>query len=265
MMRAIPILSLFPSLILSLPLVAGEARQSAQSEDRFGYTALDSADPLCSAAPIDLGDAEALALTAASDAAPADDDGGAAVALALPFAFYRQMHETLVVSSNGYLAFSETGLAGEDGGHWRGDCPLPAIPDNRRASFARIYALGGDLERGPGGALRHAHFADCPRPPSFGSDACTVIEWSDWRRRGQSGALHAQVVLYHGRREIVIQYGALDAAAAAGLTVGIQDHGADSALLLGCGAGYAPEPMSALCLFAPLGIFRDGFEGADED
>ena len=262
----------FPVLLcLVVSFSALGQRTAPVPADAYGYTHLHSPDALCDGAWIDIADGSPLSLTA-SGMAPANDDGGAAVALPLPFEFYGQAYSGIVVSSNGYLAFAD-GLASEDGGHWRADCPLPAIPDNRIASFARIYALAADLERGPSGELRWSHFGTCPRAPSFGSDACTVVQWSDWRRRGLEGSLNFQAVLYHGRREVVLQYDNLDALASAQVTVGMQDAGASSAALVGCGEMPAPPSASAVCLFDPRfpagepgtpgpgdEIFGDGFE-----
>lgn len=266
-MKAFPVL-----LCLLVSFSALGQRAAPAPADVYGYMHLRSPDALCDSAWIDIDDGTSLSLIPAG-AAPANDDGAAAISLPQAFEFYGRMHAGVVVSSNGYLAFAD-GLAEENGGHWRADCPLPAIPDNTAASFARIYALAADLERGPVGTLRWKHFTTCPRSPSFGVDACTVIAWSDWRRRGLAeGGLDVQVVLYPGRREIVVQYGSLDAFAAAQPTVGIQDRGASSALLVGCGEGFVPEPLSAVCLFDPRfpagepgppgpgdEIFGDGFD-----
>jgi hypothetical protein len=237
---------------LLVPCAAAHAQRDALPvADAYGYTVSRSPAPACPAAWIDTATGTALTLTAASVEAPADDDGGAALALPLPFEFYGEAHSNVVVSSNGYLAFADD-LAAEDGGHWRSDCPLPAIPDNTLARFARVHPLLADLERGVSGDLRWQHFADCPRDAAQAADACTVVTWLGWKRRDVVGVLDLQVVLYHGSGEIVLQYGALDAAAAAGATVGIQDGGASSAAMPSCGDMPAAEASSAIC-FAPPG------------
>ena len=230
-----------------LPAPALAQRAAPASFDAWGYLMRQSPHAACPSAWIDLGTGTPLGLVAAGDA-DADDDGGAEIALPLPFRFYGEEQAALVVSSNGYLAFAEN-LDAEDGGHWRADCPLPAIPDNRHARFARVYALLADLERGPAGDLRWAHFAQCPRPAAHGADACTVVQWQDWKRRGADGFVDMQVVLYHAHREIAVQYGALDAAATADATFGIQDGGASSALLAGCGNAAPPPAFGAVCYF----------------
>lgn len=234
------------ALLFALPAFA--QREAPTGFDAFGYRLRSSPHAACPAQWVDIQAGTPLALVAAGDAAAADDDGGAVLQLPLPMRFYGQAHAAVVVSSNGYIAFAD-GLDDEDGGHWRSDCPLPAIPDNRRARFARINALAADLERGALGDLRWDHFADCPRPAARGADACTVVQWLRWQRRGTQGLVDMQVVLYHASGEIAVQYGSIDAAAGAGATFGIQDGDARSALQLACGEAQPPQPASAACYF----------------
>ena len=233
------------ALIASAPALA--QRDAPVSHDAWGYRMRSSPHLACPSAWVDMSTATPLTLTAAGDA-DADDDGGAAIALAQPMRFYGEPHSALVVSSNGYVAFAD-GTAEEDGGHWRSDCPLPAIPDNRRARFARIYAALADLERGAAGELRTSHFAQCPRPGAAGADACTVVEWHQWKQRGTTALVDMQVLLYHAHGEIAVQYGALDPGLAATATFGIQDAGARSALQVACAGSVAPPPASAVCYF----------------
>lgn len=194
-----------PLLFLPTTVLAG-GRTVPTAADAFGYQRLADGAPHCPYQWIDTS-AGSPFLFAPSDTDPASDDGWADLALALPFVFYDKAHTSLRVSTNGYIAFTWSGFPADDGGYWRSDCPLPAIPDNAEAAFGRVYAMGGDLEAGSQGLARSQFFPTCPRAPSYGSDACTVIEWADWQRKGASGLLNAQVILYHARREIVIQYG----------------------------------------------------------
>lgn len=235
----------FVALAASAPALA--QRDAPVSHDAWGYRMRSSPHLACPSSWIDMGAATPLTLTAAGDA-DADDDGGVAITLPEPVRFYGEPHAALVVSSNGYIAFAED-TAQEDGGHWRSDCPLPAIPDNRHAHFARVYAALADLERGPTGTLRWAHFAACPRPGAAGPDACTVVEWHQWKQRGSSALVDMQVVLYPSQGEIAVQYGAIDPGLAATATFGIQDAGARSALQVGCAGNGAPSPSSAVCYF----------------
>lgn len=258
-----------PLLLLPASVLAG-GRTAPAAVDAFGYQRLADGDPHCPYQWIDTSGATPLSFTP-SDTDPAADDGWADLALALPFVFYDKGHASLRVSTNGYIAFSLPGFPADDGGYWRSDCPLPAIPDNAEAAFGRVYAMGGDLEAGSQGLARSQFFPTCPRPPSYGSDACTVIEWAGWQRKGAAGLLDAQVILYHARREIVIQYGVVSPTAAAGLTAGIQSQGADSGMAA-CGAEPAVQSGRGWCFFHPLFpagqppppnaelIFADGFE-----
>lgn len=233
------------ALAASMPVLA--QRDAPVTHDAWGYRMRTSPHAVCPLSWIDTGTGTPLALTAAGDA-DADDDGGAAITLPQPMRFYGESTTNLVVSSNGYLAFAD-GTADEDGGHWRSDCPLPAIPDNRHARFGRVYAALADLERGPAGTLRWAHFTECPRAGASGVDACTVVEWNQWKQRGTTALVDMQVVLYHAHGEIAVQYGALDAGLAATATFGIQDPGARSALQVACAGSVAPAPSSAVCYF----------------
>lgn len=258
------------TMILFLPLASTAAAQrlAPEAPDAYGYVQQRSPEPACAYQYIDLDlGGTPLALTA-SGAEPAEDDGAAVVALPLPFEFYGQPADTLVVSSNGYIAIAE-GLESEDGGHWRADCPLPAIPDNAHASFARVYALLDDLSQGTAGHLLWQHFADCPRPSgAVDGEACTVVQWRDWRRLGGSEPLDFQAVLYHASFAIAVQHAQIAGAAASGATVALQDHGASSAAVSACGGNRPLEPASAVCFFDPRFpaggvselIFRDGFE-----
>ena len=245
------------------------ARESA-SFDRYGYQAYTSGSAQCAYDYVDASDGVILNLSAASAAAPASDDGAAMVALAAPFELYGVAVNTLVVSSNGYLAAAGD-LATEDGGDFSADCPLPAIADNAAASQSRIYAYHADLDGAPNaGAIQSRHFASCPRASESGSDeACTVVQWRNWALRGQSGALDMQVVLYHTSFEIALQYQALDASLGATATIGTQGPDAVSGNAFAC-RGSRPLPAaSAICLFDPRhppplpvidAIFADGFD-----
>lgn len=249
---------------------ASAQRTPPEAPDAYGYVKLSSADPACPYQYLDLElDGQVLDLEPAGTD-PAEDDGGAELALALPFEFYGQPAQTLVASSNGYLALG-AGLDTEDGGYWRADCRLPAIPDNRRASFARLYALAGDLVQSVAGRLYARHFAVCPRPSGLvDGEACTVVHWRGFERLGQGESLDFQAVLYHQSWQMAVQYRNLAAdLSTPALTVGIQDAGAVSALSPGCAAAASLAPASAICLFDPRFppvtapadvIFVDGFE-----
>ena len=222
-------------------------RGPVESEDAYGYVLQRSPAASCPVQWVDLASGTPLTLVAAG-AEPANDDGAAELDLTLPFSFYGVEYSRLSVSSNGYLAFLGEERT-DDGGQWRADCPLPAVPHNRQASFARVYGLLADLERGASGTLSWDYFDVCPRASSVGDDACTVVQWMDWKRRGATAFFDMQIALYHASGEIVVQYGDVEAAAAAGATIGIQDHGAASAYLASCGTSTALAASSAHCYF----------------
>ncbi len=243
-------------------------RLPAVSFDAYGYSVSPSTDPECAHQYIDLTGTGTALMLVASGTVPAGDDGGAELALAEPFEFYGVPAQRLVASSNGYLA-PGVGLEHEDGGYWRNDCPLPAIPDNVRASYARIYALGHDLDQAGSGQLLWRHFEVCPRASGVIDDeACTVVEWHDWRRLDSAERLDFQVVLYHQSAAIALQYAASSGALPDDATVGLQDAGAVSAAMASCGLSGPPAAVASVCFFdprfPPVGnndiLFRNGFE-----
>lgn len=273
MNRIVPCVMLVSTAFVTFATFGAWAQRTpSMAPDAYGYAALTSADAACPYQYLDLElDGQPLDLEAAGTE-PAEDDGGAELALVLPFEFYGQPAQTLVASSNGYLAFG-VGLDGEDGGYWRADCRLPAIPDNRRATFARLYALAGDLAQSVTGRLYAHHYAVCPRPSGLVDDeACTVVHWRGFERLSLSESLDFQAVLYHQSWQMVLQYRDLAAdLSTPALTVGIQDVGAVSALSPGCAATASLAPASAICLFDPRFppvtapadvIFADGFDSA---
>ncbi len=243
-------------------------RLPAVSVDSYGYSVATSAEAHCPFQYIDLaGSGQELSLVAAG-IETADDDGGADLALEQPFAFYGHASGQLVVSSNGYLA-PGADLAQEDGGYWRNDCPLPSIPDNARASYARIYAVGDDLDRGEQGQLLWQYFAVCPRgSAAIADEACTVVQWRDWQRLDDDGALDFQVVLYHASAAIAVQYAQGSAPLPEQAVIGLQDASASTAAMQACGIVPRPQPGSSVCFHDPRfppddgydRLFRDGFE-----
>ena len=260
--------NLSPIVLVLLAIPAAAERPSIPAPDAYGYTVAVGGEPGCSHHYLDLMlSGEAVDLVA-SGVEPAGDDGGAELTLPMAFEFYGTPATSLVVSSNGYLA-PAADLEDEDGGHWRADCPLPAIPDNAHARFGRIYALLDDLEQGSAGQLFWQHFPDCPRASGVqAAEACTVVHWRNWRRLGGSDPLDFQVLLYHSSMAIAMQYREVAAAVAGQATIGVQDQGAVSAALVGCAGSMPPKPGTSFCLFdprhPPVGtndeIFANGFE-----
>lgn len=235
-----------------------------------GYGHFGSADPaLCAYLPIDLDGATPLGLSAASPAVGALDDGAAQFTLAGPLRFYGSDYTSLVVSSNGYVAFAAD-TAEENGGDFSNDAYLPAVPDNAAFATARIFAYHDELSgEGAGAALRQQHFTACPRPSGLVADeACTVVHWHDWSRLGESQLIDVQLVLYHASHAVAVQYGALDAGAGASACVGLQSHNAEDGGAWSCNGARPLGAGSAVCFFDPAhlpggvadALFADGFE-----
>lgn len=263
------------SLLVSIAALAMAGSVSAQpreasSFDHYGYQARFGDSAQCPYEYVDAGGGDLLTLTAASANAPASDDGAALVPLAAAFELYGVSLQTLVASSNGYLAAADA-LTTEDGADFSADCPLPAIADNAQAAQSRIHAYHADLDAEPnGGALHTQYFASCPRASDTGAaEACTVVQWRDWSLRGHSGSLNMQAILYHSSFEIVLQYQSLDSSLGSTATVGVQGPDAISGLATGCAGNRPLTPAMSVCLFDPRYppgpsvvdlIFSDGFD-----
>jgi len=220
------------------------------SPDAYGYRMVDQSDSDCSYDFVDLrGTGTPLSLTA-SGADPAQDDGGALLALAAPFQFYGQAVAQIVVSANGYLAISDS-LAVEDGGDFSNDATLPAIPGNLHAAPSRLMPYHDELSgHDSGGTIYSEFFGNCPRPSeSLGAEPCTVIHWSDWGLAGVSDPFELQALLYHDSWQVVYQV-APQAATLVGGTIGIQDARARSALQYG-GVSVSLTAPTAVCIFEP--------------
>ena len=235
------------ALVAALPAAAEAVRLAGRDEHSpSGYLVLDSSDPRCGFAFVDVESTGApLAFTPAGP--DADDEGGAYLALEEPFELYGSAVEGLVVSTNGYLAAAPS-LGMDDGGDFSNDAHLPAIPDNAPASPARLLAFHDDLA---GGSAASAHFAPCPRPSdALAGEGCTIVQWTDFEGPEASDPFTLAAVLYHESFEVVFQIRPGGPAGISGGTIGIQDRSASSA------AQYAgPDRVlvadTAICLFDP--------------
>ncbi len=249
------------------------AQRFAPQQDAYGYVA--ASGGACPAAFLDISTTgTALAITAAS-ASPALDDGGAVVTLALPFEYYGIARPNLVVSTNGYVAFTDD-LASESGGDFSNDCSLPAHPDSGQrgggvgsgaAVPGRVYAYHDELDGSAAGTIHTQHFATCPRTAAFGAaEACTVIQWTGFARAGSTGANDFEVVLYHQSFEIATLRRAVDSSAGASATIGIQNDTATSAAVDTCNGARTVAATDAVCwleprsLIRPDALFENGFE-----
>lgn len=235
----------------------------------YGYAQSQSPAADCAYQFVDIGASGAPLLLLAAGAAPAQDDGAAVVALEQSFEFHGEARDTIVLSSNGYLAFADA-LAAEAGGDFSNDCPMPALPDNAPSVAARIAALHDELDGGAGGTVHARYFPQCPRPGAADGlpEACTVLQWSAWPRLGSVVPNDFQVLLYHATQAIVLQYAQVDPLVMASASIGLQsDDGADAALW-SCNGERSLAPASAVCFYDPRfppgerpdGLYADGFE-----
>lgn len=258
-----PIPLVVAAVLLASSPAAAQRATSYPLTDAYGYLVWDQSSAVCPSAVIDIssGASPIVFTPAATD--PALDEGGAVIILAAPFELYGRPITDLVVSSNGYLAAAAS-LAGESGGDFSNDCPLPAIAEEGPASQLRIAVLHDDLDgasvAGPGGdgTASYRFFATCPRPSGvIAGEACTVVQWTDWHVLGSTTAFDIQAVLYHQSFAIAVQYagGAYTARPTSvdryGATVGIQDASASTGLTALCNARSLPMDGAAFCFFEP--------------
>jgi uncharacterized repeat protein (TIGR01451 family) len=246
--------TLFGTLLLAFGPAAAQRPPEAPPSDAYGYVLVDHSHADCAFQFVDIsGGGDAVSFVAASTS-PADDDGGAVVALTEPFELYGVPLSRLVMSSNGYVAAADS-LAAEDGGDFSNDALLPALPDNPGApgapgAPARIYAYHDELSGvASGGTAQTLYHASCPRASeALGDEPCTVLQWSGWSLLAGGDPFDVQALLYHRSRQLVLQLrpgiDPLD-----GGTVGVQNAAGDSA------AQYFPAASlvgdTAVCIFDP--------------
>jgi hypothetical protein len=246
----------------------GSPRDALSQADGYGYLVA-GGGAACAYAAVDVSaSGTPLALVAAGPDATALDDGAAPLALAEPFAFYGESRTSLVVSSNGYVAFADSTDA-ENGADFSNDPYLPAVPDNTPSTAGRIYAYHDDLTgEAAGSQLRAQHYAACPRASeAIAGESCTVVQWKNWARIAGGGSIDVALVLYHASGEIAIQHAALDSGAGDSACVGIQNADASDGLAWSCNGARTLTPASSVCWFDPAHppggndlIFRNGFE-----
>ncbi len=236
--------------LAGLPAEAQGMREDLPADpDSYGYRVFEQGDAECSFVFVDIATGGSAVSFVPAGAAPADDDGGALIALTLPFELYGDSAASLVMSSNGYLALT-TSLVGDAGGDFSNDARLPAVPDQAPAVAARIMAYHDDLSGfDSAGSAYQQHFAVCPRVPGSGGDEpCTIFQWADWAFPGGGETFEIQVVLYHQTFGIVVQIrpglGGLT-----GGTLGIQD--AAAAFASQYRPGFALSADTAVCFFEP--------------
>ncbi len=239
------------SIVLLVLSVQLNARDVSYIADAFGYQTLGN----CDSQYLSIQNEASTVTLVAVGGSDANDEGGGTISLTEPFWFYNKSHEQLVVSSNGYLAFAD-GLNAENGGDFSNDCPFPSIPDNQPQSLQRIMPFHDDLENSGNGAIRTAYYASCPNIAASGS--CTVIEWSNWRIRGQNDVFSFQVELHHQSSVIKIQYTGNNPSTNSA-SIGFQQTELFSGQVLSCNQSIPNLSDQSFCYQNPV-IFIDGFE-----
>ncbi len=247
------------------PTFAQPARPTSPNgrTDGFGYTVYDQSSGQCTFQLVDIASSGTPVVLLAPDALPGDpapgDDGGAVIALALPFELYGQSTSQLVMSSNGYLAAAAT-LGAEDGRDFSNDAPIPAVPgyvpfasgSPANTSGARLAVYHDDLLARVTSSAQSQFFASCPRASeALGNEPCTVVQWTAWGLAQTPDSLTFQALLYHSSMQVAFQIGAGDGTAGAGATVGIQDAGALEGLQYAANQAGGVPGGTAACFFEP--------------
>jgi len=218
--------------------------------DSYGYVVVDHADPRCTFDFFDISAGGDAVWFTASDTAPADDDGGAAIALGSPFELYGVAVPGFVMSTNGYVAGASS-LTAEGGGDFSNDLALPSVPDNAPGTPARLLVYHAELSGSvSAGAAYSQFFADCPRPSeALGGEACTIFQWTDWALLAGAEIFDFQAVVYHGSYQIVYQIRPGTNTLTGG-TIGIENREATDASQYGVAeSGLAGD--TAICFFDP--------------
>lgn len=253
MSHAAKLVAILLATIFAVTLQAQE-RLSA-SRDLYGYTQFETPQPgYCHFNYVDLDSSGTPLVMVPGHPSAEPDDRAAVLTLQTPLELYQVPVQSLVVSENGYLAVAD-GFEQEDGADFSNDCPLPALPDNARASLDRIHVYHDDLRAQAGGNVRHAYFPTCPRVSDTGArEACTVVEWNGYEQMTplpSMSPLRAQVVLYHGSHQIAMQYDSVDDSGGQSATIGLQGIEARTAKMAGCNTPNKAVAKRAICYFDP--------------
>lgn len=236
-------------------------RNPSYATDRFGYELVENID--CQYQWIDLSSQTTALELQAGGSEPANDEGGALVALNQTFEFYTRPYQEIVVSSNGYISFNSS-LSAENGADFSNDCILPAVPDNDALKLGRIAVLHDDLQAGADAGIYARYFNTCPRQGPVLEEACTIVQWQHWDYHRTPGAdLNFEVVLYHSSRAMAFQYQDhlnIDTQSA---TLGMQAASLRSAVNVGCGREQVIPAHGAWCVYYPQSpevFLSSGFE-----
>jgi hypothetical protein len=161
-----------------------------------------------------------------------DDDISASIDIGFFFPMYGQPHDSLVVSSNGFISFSE--FTGSD---LSNDCPLPQPVTG---GGSRVYALHDDLVS----IVYTLEAPDVPHPDGT-SHAALIVQWeSDHFPAFDYEPFRFQAVLYD-TGEIMLVFHPGNDEQGFGSTTGIQNADATIGLTVHCNAtGTIPGAAS---------------------
>ena len=218
--------------------------------DSFGYTWTDSSENTCDFDFVNISDTGTAITFNPSSAFPPNDDGASSqIPMQGTFDYYGAKLDSLILSSNGYLATDA-----DSGGDWENECPLPQTPtipgDSQILSDGRLAAYHDDLITG---SAHWQYFASCPRDPDLGAAAgCQIFQWSDVSYFDNPlASFDFQALLYDTTNEIVFQYPAGNPDLGASGTSAIQNQTASDGLTYTCNTFGSIADDSAVCFTHP--------------
>ena len=235
------------------PVTAPVRGKITGGPDRFGYTFADSAEPACRYEFVGIENTgQALTYQGLS---VGDESFAVVTAAGNGITVYGSTHQTLSMSSNGYLALD----ASDNGQDLRPACPLPQDP-TIGPNNGRLLVYHDDLiERSSGGAY-YQYFELCPRAGDVGNTgACHIFQWHryDFGTGGPTGPgprpesdFDFQAIVYEGSGQVVYQYRGSNPTNGGGAAVGILGPNADDAIQYSCRQQIVTTDK-AVCFFAP--------------
>jgi lysyl endopeptidase len=218
----------------------------------FGYLASTSSGGSCGYEFVDIANGASSVPTLAIDD---DDDGRVADAIALGgtgFEFYGQRYTQAVMSTNGFISFSDA----ETGGAYANDCS-GELGTGGAGPQLRVQHDDLVVPGSAGAGLRYRYFASCPRAAESDSAAqgCHVFQWSHMQRYVSGsvaqGDFEFQAIAYERSGQVVYQYRTASPDAGASATIGITNATGSDPLNIACNTSNAAPAQSALCIYQP--------------
>ncbi|MEN8162791.1 MAG: hypothetical protein ABFS37_01570 [Acidobacteriota bacterium] len=211
------------------PVQGGVAPRGTGGPDAFGYTWIDSAEaggPAYSWFDI---------ASTGTDMAQIDDSYYWPITLPFTFDFYGTGYTDIAVGSNGTVYFTDAYLG------YANVC-LPGDPGYNVPTFIAVYH--DDLDASSGGAVYYEIIGSSP-------DRRLIVQFDQVPHFGTSDPITAQVVLFEGSNNILLQYLDPSSEAGSGATVGIQGD-ASTALEFSCNTAALTADL-AVCFAHPAG------------